>query len=64
MLTDTMLASLATRLQTTTLNIRREYAQHLFLSYFYQIRGVKAPGFRHGDETPPASVNRRGKTVA
>ena len=30
----------------------------------YQIRGVKAPGFRHGDETPPASVNRRGKTVA
>jgi predicted nucleotidyltransferase component of viral defense system len=36
MLTDTMLASLATRLQTTTLNIRREYVQHLFLSYLYQ----------------------------
>jgi len=31
-----MLASLATRLQTTTLNIRREYVQHLFLSYLYQ----------------------------
>jgi hypothetical protein len=30
----------------------------------YQIRGVKAPVFRHGDETPPAGVNRRGKTVA
>lgn len=36
MLTDATLKSLATRLQTTELNIRREYAQHLFLSYFYQ----------------------------
>lgn len=33
--TDTLRA-LATRLQTTELNVRREYFQHLFLSYFYQ----------------------------
>jgi predicted nucleotidyltransferase component of viral defense system len=28
--------ALAARLQTTELNVRREYCQHLFLSYFYQ----------------------------
>jgi len=27
---------LAAKLQTTELNVRREYCQHLFLSYFYQ----------------------------
>ena len=36
MLTDNAIRTLATKLQTTELNVRREYAQHLFLSYFYQ----------------------------
>ena len=36
MIADAALKSLATKLQTTELNIRREYFQHLFLSYFYQ----------------------------
>jgi len=36
MITTAALRTLATRLQTTELNVRREYFQHLFLSYFYQ----------------------------
>jgi len=36
MLADDALKSLVTKLQTTELNVRREYFQHLFLSYFYQ----------------------------
>jgi predicted nucleotidyltransferase component of viral defense system len=36
MIANDALRSLATRLQTTELNVRREYFQHLFLSYFYQ----------------------------
>jgi predicted nucleotidyltransferase component of viral defense system len=36
MIAHDALRSLATRLQTTELNVRREYYQHLFLSYFYQ----------------------------
>lgn len=36
MIADEALRSLATKLQTTELNVRREYFQHLFLSYFYQ----------------------------
>ncbi len=36
MIADDALRSLATKLQTTELNVRREYFQHLFLSYFYQ----------------------------
>ncbi len=36
MITAGALRTLATKLQTTELNVRREYFQHLFLSYFYQ----------------------------
>ncbi|MBU0510703.1 MAG: nucleotidyl transferase AbiEii/AbiGii toxin family protein [Chloroflexi bacterium] len=36
MIANDALRSLATKLQTTELNVRREYFQHLFLSYFYQ----------------------------
>jgi hypothetical protein len=36
MISTAALRTLATKLQTTELNIRREYFQHLFLSYFYQ----------------------------
>lgn len=36
MISTDALRSLATKLQTTELNVRREYFQHLFLSYFYQ----------------------------
>src|SRR3989338_7514835 len=36
MLTPDKLRELAVKKQTTELNIRREYVQHIFLSYFYQ----------------------------
>lgn len=36
MISTAALRTLATKLQTTELNVRREYFQHLFLSYFYQ----------------------------
>jgi len=36
MISNEALQALATKLQTTELNVRREYFQHLFLSYFYQ----------------------------
>lgn len=36
MIANDALQALATKLQTTELNVRREYFQHLFLSYFYQ----------------------------
>lgn len=36
MIANNALQALATKLQTTELNVRREYFQHLFLSYFYQ----------------------------
>ena len=36
MIANEALQALATKLQTTELNVRREYFQHLFLSYFYQ----------------------------
>lgn len=36
MIANAALQALATKLQTTELNVRREYFQHLFLSYFYQ----------------------------
>jgi predicted nucleotidyltransferase component of viral defense system len=36
MIANDALKTLATKLQTTELNVRREYFQHLFLSYFYQ----------------------------
>ncbi|MRR29408.1 hypothetical protein EG834_03530, partial [bacterium] len=36
MITIEAIQAFATKLQTTELNVRREYYQHLFLSYFYQ----------------------------
>lgn len=36
MISSDLIKTLAGRLQTTELNIRREYVQHLFLSHFYQ----------------------------
>ena len=36
MITDDAIRALAVKLQTTELNVRREYFQHLFLSSFYQ----------------------------
>ncbi len=36
MIADYVIKQLAQKYQTTELNIRREYFQHLFLSYFYQ----------------------------
>ena len=36
MIAEAAIKALATKLQTTELNVRREYFQHLFLSYFYQ----------------------------
>lgn len=36
MITVDFIRTLASKLQTTELNVRREYCQHLFLSWFYQ----------------------------
>lgn len=36
MISYSVIQNLARKLQTTELNVRREYIQHLFLSYFYQ----------------------------
>lgn len=36
MISQSTIQNLAKKLQSTELNIRREYIQHLFLSYFYQ----------------------------
>lgn len=36
MISQSAIQRLAQKLQSTELNIRREYVQHLFLSYFYQ----------------------------
>ena len=36
MITTETIRALAAKLRTTELNVRREYCQHLFLSYFYQ----------------------------
>lgn len=39
---------LASKYQTTELNVRREYFQHLFLSYFYQQQGTERIYFKGG----------------
>ncbi len=36
MISNSVIQNLSIRLQSTELNIRREYIQHLFLSYFYR----------------------------
>lgn len=48
MIADDSLQALATRLQTTQLNVRREYFQHLFLSYFYQQPSTDQVFFKGG----------------
>ena len=48
MITNQALQSLAAKLQTTELNLRREYFQHLFLSYFYQQPGTDQIYFKGG----------------
>lgn len=45
---DTVAKKLAVKWQTTELNIRREYLQHLFLSYFYQNKGTEQICFKGG----------------
>jgi predicted nucleotidyltransferase component of viral defense system len=42
------LSRLSRKLQTTELNIRREYVQHLFLAYFYQQPQSKGIYFKGG----------------
>ena len=39
---------LSVKLQTTQQNIRREYLQHLFLTYFYQQKEADAYFFKGG----------------
>ena len=48
MLTTDKLKELSIRNQTTELNIRREYVQHIFLSYFYQQKESKHIFFKGG----------------
>jgi len=48
MITADTLNQIAIAQQTTTLNIAREYAQHLFLSGFYQQRGTERVLFKGG----------------
>jgi predicted nucleotidyltransferase component of viral defense system len=48
MITIEAIRALATKLQTTELNVRREYCQHLFLSYFYQQPSTDKVYFKGG----------------
>lgn len=48
MIADDALRTLATKLQTTELNVRREYLQQLFLSYFYQHPSTDQVYFKGG----------------
>ena len=48
MITADAIKKMAVALQTTELNIAREYAQHLFLSGFYQQRGTHQVMFKGG----------------
>jgi len=48
MITVEAIRALATKLQTTELNVRREYCQHLFLSYFYQQPSTDQVYFKGG----------------
>lgn len=48
MISASFIQNLANRLQTTELNIRREYIQHLFLSYFYQQKAADKVYFKGG----------------
>lgn len=48
MITAEVIKRIAVARQTTELNIAREYAQHLFLSGFYQQRGTQKVMFKGG----------------
>lgn len=48
MITEEQIKNLSNKLQTADLNIRREYFQHLFLSYFYQQPQTDAIYFKGG----------------
>jgi len=48
MLTSDKLKQLAIKNQTTELNVRREYVQHVFLSYFYQQKESRQICFKGG----------------
>ena len=48
MISQDFIRALAGKLQTTELNIRREYAQHLFLSYFYRQPQTSSLCFKGG----------------
>lgn len=48
MLEENLIKTLAVKFQTTELNIRREYVQHLFLSYFYRQEETEKVFFKGG----------------
>lgn len=48
MISEDALTTLRSKYQTTELNVRREYVQHLFLSYFYQQPQTKEIYFKGG----------------
>ena len=48
MITQEQIEKLTIKWQTTELNVRREYLQHLFLSYFYQQSQAKRVLFKGG----------------
>src|SRR5258708_6857263 len=48
MISEDALAKIRSKIQTTDLNVRREYVQHLFLSYFYQQPQAKEIYFKGG----------------
>jgi predicted nucleotidyltransferase component of viral defense system len=48
MISADVITKLSRKYQTTELNVRREYVQHLFLAYFYQQPQAKAIFFKGG----------------
>jgi len=48
MISEDALAKVKSKFQTTDLNVRREYIQHLFLSYFYQQEQAQEIYFKGG----------------
>jgi len=48
MITQDTIKNLVTQYQTSELNIIREYFQHLFLSYFYELEGAENILFKGG----------------
>ena len=48
MISENFIKDLAKKYQTSELNVRREYFQHIFLSYFYQQAKAKNIFFKGG----------------